>query len=229
MTLALDPTTMPPALEGWLAAHTALRRDAVALRQAVDALAPTDSAGAARLADAFVLTSRMLHEHHVTEDELVFPELIARSPAFAGAVMTMSLEHVDLDGLIDDISRALAVLTANTSRNVEVHARLAHKVELFETIVQLHLEVEEEHALPLMMRCFTTEELDAIGDQHLVRGAAHIDEMIPWVASALPTELVTQMLAGMPPMVQENYSRWMLAFQQTYAPMLAPPAHAVAA
>jgi hypothetical protein len=29
--------------------------------------------------------------------------------------------------------------------------------------------------------------------------------------------------------VQENYSRWMLAFQQTYAPMLSPPAHAVAA
>ena len=77
---------------------------------------PRDYVGAGRLADAFAVTVQMLHEHHETEDELIFPELIERAPAFAGVVMTLSLEHVDVDDVVDDIKRDLAILSAGTSR-----------------------------------------------------------------------------------------------------------------
>ena len=115
MTLVLDPMTLPPTIKGWLGAHVALRRDADALVAAVNTLEPADYVAAGRLADAFAVTVQMLHEHHETEDELIFPELIERAPAFAGVVMTLSLEHVDVDDTVDDINRDLAILSAGTS------------------------------------------------------------------------------------------------------------------
>ena len=161
MALAIDPTTLPPAISGWLGTHEAFRRDADALVAAVASLDPTDTSAAVRLADAFAVTTRMLHAHHTIEDELTFPELIGRSPAFAGVVMTMSLEHVDLDDVVDDINRALASLTGGTSRAYAVHERLEHQAETFRTILDLHLEVEEEHALPMFLRYFSATEFDA--------------------------------------------------------------------
>ena len=157
MTLVLDPTTLSPAITGWLGAHVAFRRDADALVAAVDAIEPTDYLAAARLADAFAVTVEMLHEHHETEDELVFPELIERAPAFAGVVMTLSLEHVDIDDVVDDIKRAVAILSAGTARAFEVHERLTQQVETFKTLIDLHLEAEEAHALPLLQRYFSTD------------------------------------------------------------------------
>jgi iron-sulfur cluster repair protein YtfE (RIC family) len=229
MTLALDPTTLPPALQGWLGAHTAFRRDADALVNAVAAHDPSDTAAAARLADAFAISKRMLDEHHATEDEVVFPELIGRSPAFAGVVMTMSLEHVDLDDVVDDMNRALNVLTAKTSRNEDVHERLVEQTETFRELMNLHLDVEEEYALPMFLRHLTIEEIDSIGDQHLARNADKLDEMIPWVASALTPDASTAMLAGMPQAVQDNFANWNVEFQAAFAPMLSSNAHAVAA
>jgi hemerythrin-like domain-containing protein len=227
--LAIDPTTLPPALKSWLGAHVAFRRDADALVAAVAALDPSDITAAAALGEAFAITTRMLHEHHRTEDEDMFPDLIDRSPAFAGAVMTMSLEHVDLDNVVDDINRALAVLAVPTSRRDEVYARLVHEAEVFRTLMQLHAETEEDYALPMFVRFLTTDEIDAIGDQYFARNQDRLDEMIPWTASALPPDEATQMLATMPAAVQENFSKWSLAFQQTFAPMLSTNAHAVAA
>jgi hemerythrin-like domain-containing protein len=229
MTLVLDPTTLSPAITGWLGAHVAFRRDADALAAAVAAVEPGDYIAAGRLADAFAVTVQMLHEHHETEDELIFPELIERAPAFAGVVMTLSLEHVDVDDVVDDIKRDLAILAAGTARAFEVHERLTHHVETFKTLMDLHLEAEEEHALPLFQRYFSNDELDAVGDAHFAKNADKLNVMIPWAATALPTEATTQLLAGMPPAVQENFSRWSLAFQQRYAPLLGANAHAVAA
>ena len=223
MTLVLDPTTLPPAIKGWLGAHVAFRRDADALVAAVNAVEPSDNIGAGRLADAFAVTVAMLHEHHETEDELIFPELIKRSPAFAGVVMTLSLEHVDVDDVVDDINRDLAMLTGKSSRAIEVHARLTRQVETFRTLVDLHIEVEEEHALPLFLRCFTTDEIDAIGDEHFAKNADKLTVMIPWSASAMTPDVVVEMLADLPVAVQENFSRWSLAFQQAFAPMLVQP------
>ena len=54
MTLVLDPTTLSPAITGWLGAHVAFRRDADALVAAVNAVEPSDYIGAGRLADASV-------------------------------------------------------------------------------------------------------------------------------------------------------------------------------
>jgi len=92
-----------------------------------------------------------------------------------------------------------------------------------------HLEAEEAHALPLLQRHFSTDEIDAVGDAHLAKNADKLNVMIPWAATALPTEATTQLLAGMPPAVQESFSKWSLAFQQRFAPLLGANAHAVAA
>jgi hypothetical protein len=229
MTLVLDPTTLPAPIKGWLGAHVAFRRDADALVAAVEALDPSDYLGAGRIADAFAITLTMLHEHHESEDELVFPELIERAPAFAGVVMTLSLEHVDLDDVVDDIKRDLAILSAGTSRAYEVHERLTYAVATFKDIISLHLESEEEHALPLFLRHFTDAEMDAIGDAHFAKNADKLNLMIPWAATALPAEAATEMLANMPPEVQDNFQKWSVGFQQRFAPLLGTNAHAVAA
>ena len=65
--------------------------------------------------------------------------------------------------------------------------------------MDLHLESEEEHALPLFLRYFSTDEIDAVGDAHFAKNADKLNVMIPWAATALPTEAATEMLADMPP------------------------------
>ena len=81
----------------------------------------------------------------------------------------------------------------------------------------------------MFLRCFTTDEMDAIGDEHFARNADALPVMIPWSASAIAPDEVVEMLAHLPVAVQENYSRWSLAFQAAFAPMLVQPAQAVAA
>jgi hemerythrin-like domain-containing protein len=229
MTLVLDPTTLPEAINGWLVAHVAFRRDADALVAAVDTLDPSDYVAAGRLADAFAITVQMLHEHHETEDDLVFPDLIERAPAFAGVVMTMSLEHVDLDDVVDDIKRDVAILSAGTSRAYDVHERLGQRVATFKTLICLHLDAEEEHALPLLVRHFSDVEMDAIRDAHLAKNVDKLNVMIPWAATALPADAATQMIASMPADVRENIPKWSAGFRQRFAPLLGTNAHAVAA
>ena len=95
--------------------------------------------------------------------------------------------------------------------------------------MDLHLESEEEHALPLFMRYFSIAEIDAVGDAHFANNADKLNVMIPWAATALPTEAATEMLANMPPEIQQNFSKWSVAFQQRFAPLLGTNAHAVAA
>jgi predicted outer membrane lipoprotein len=229
MTLVLDPTTVPAALRGWLGAHTAFRRDADALVAAVEVLDPSDYVGAGRLADAFAITVAMLEGHHETEDDFMFPDLIERAPAFAGVVMTLALEHVDLDDVLDDIKRDIAILSAGTSRADDVRERLGQRVATFKTLIDLHLDAEEEHALPLLVRHFSEVELDAIRDAHLAKHTDKFNVMVPWVATALPADAATQMLANMPAEIQESIPKWSAAFGQRFAPLLATNAHAVAA
>jgi hemerythrin-like domain-containing protein len=221
MTLAIDPTALPLTLRGWLGSHGAFRRDADGLVAAVAALDPSDTRAAVRLADAFAVTIRMLELHHTSEDDLIFAELITRSPAFAGVLMTMSLEHVDLDDVVDDINRSLATLTGRSSRADDVHARLQHRAEVFRTLITCHMETEEEYALPMVLRCFSTDEIDAMGDAHVARAADRIDEMVPWSTSAMPPEVAAQTLATMPAEIQERFPQWSAAFAQRFAPMLA--------
>jgi len=95
--------------------------------------------------------------------------------------------------------------------------------------MDLHLEAEEAHALPLFERYFSTEEIDAVGETHFAKNADKLNVMVPWAATALPTEATTALLAGMPPAVQESFTKWSLAFQQRFAPLLGTNAHAVAA
>jgi hypothetical protein len=229
MTLVLEPETIPAALQGWLGAHTAFRRDAAALVAAAGALEPRDYVGAGRLACAFAITRRMLHEHHESEDELVFPEMIDRAPEFAGVVMRLSLEHVDLDAVIEDITRDLSILTVSTSGAEAVHARLVQHVGAFQSLIEAHLDEEEEHALPIFLRCFSVAEIDAMGDAHHARNADKLHEMVPWAASAQPADVAAAMIAAQPADVRENFDRWSAAFGRAYAPMLSAQFHQAAA
>jgi hypothetical protein len=229
MTLAIDPATLPDMLRGWLGAHHAFRRDAEALVAAVADLHPTDAEAAARLAGAFSITTRMLELHHTSEDELVFAELIDRAPAFAGVVMTMSLEHVDLDDVVEDIGRALATLSGRSSRADEVHGRLVEQAATLQAVLGAHLDAEEEQALPMMLRWYTESELDAIGEAHLARVGDEIATMVPWALSAMLPELASERLATLPVEVQPQVPAWSQRFEQRFAPMLARRAHSVAA
>ena len=90
MTLAMDPAPYPPALRGWLDAHSRLRRDADALYDAAVNLDPKDTAAAAALAGQFTATARMLHTHHRFEDDVLFPTAVEHEPGGQDGTATVA-------------------------------------------------------------------------------------------------------------------------------------------
>jgi hypothetical protein len=156
MAVALDSAPYPPALRGWLDAHARLRRDAEALYNAVINLDPADRLGATQLAGSFGTTARMVRAHHRFEDNVLFPTAAERDPAFASDVMVLSLGHVDVDDVVEDMSRTLAVLAGGTTRSLEVWQRLVHNAKTLRELLVEQLAIEEARALPVLMRTFAT-------------------------------------------------------------------------
>ena len=154
MTLAMDPAPYPPALRGWLDAHSRLRRDADALYDAAVNLDPKDTAAAAVLAGQFTATARMLHTHHRFEDDVLFPTAVEHEPGFGGEVVGLSLGHVDIDDVVEDMTVSLAVLAGTSTRSVEVWQRLVHNAKTLRTLLDEQISKEESRALPVLVRTF---------------------------------------------------------------------------
>ena len=196
MTLAIDPTTLPPAIKGWLGAHVAFRRDADALVRR------------GRRARSVRHRRRRPAGRRVRDHDRDAP----RAPRDRGRAHLPRAHHPVARlrrRRHDDVARARRPRRCRRrhqpcprhAHRASRHARtrctrgLTRQAETFRILVNLHLEVEEDHALPMLLRCFTTDEIDAIGDEHFARNADALPVMIPWSATALPPEVVVEMLA----------------------------------
>jgi len=131
--------------------------------------APAPSPGRVTfLADHIDFAIAMLHDHHEGEDELLYPKLIERVPEQAAMTEQVDHEHQLIKTALDATSAVCATWRQRPS--AETGEALAAALDHLNTVVQPHLDDEEQKVVPLAAVTLTQQEWDALGKH----GVAHI-------------------------------------------------------
>jgi iron-sulfur cluster repair protein YtfE (RIC family) len=97
-----------------------------------------------------------LHNHHVAEDELVWPKLHARAPAQASEIARMESQHQAIAEGVTTVQYGVATWTA--SADPRLAERLIAAVENLSAVVDEHLADEELNIVPLINEHITSDE-----------------------------------------------------------------------
>ena len=138
-------------------AHQAIRYEFDALPALICDVPVGDTARAAIVADHVQMLGDMLHGHHTSEDDHVWPKLVERCPAqVQPLVETMEAQHERID---QDLRELLAC--ARRWRNggdATEQGTLAALVERLLPPLREHLALEEAEILPLIDQYLTDAE-----------------------------------------------------------------------
>lgn len=153
----------------------------------------------AQLRDFLVVN---LRHHHETEDEDLWPQIVATAPAIADALKDLSGEHQRLE---DDLDRLAGVELSDDEPHVAAGSRAAlHEAAVaVRDTVHSHLSHEEPVLLPAL-REHVTPEYWADFSQRVIATtppvAGHL--MIGFLDEVGTSDEVALMLAGLPAPVQ---------------------------
>jgi hemerythrin-like domain-containing protein len=125
------------------------------------------------LADHVELGLTLLHGHHHSEDEVLWPSLLTRAPDEAEMIQRVADQHQEVAGAIEGTEQALAAWRA-TPGATEREA-LAGSLRHLNVVLQAHLDDEERLVVPLAARTLTQEEWNAVGEHS--RGSIPKDKL----------------------------------------------------
>ncbi|MEO8696680.1 MAG: hemerythrin domain-containing protein [Acidimicrobiales bacterium] len=128
--------------------------------------------------------SEVLHHHHHTEDDKIFPALVAVRPDMGELVGKLEDDHQQLVQSIEAVDSAVAA--------IERTPDAAHQRALYESLIAVrdaffpHLDIEDEKIVPAIADSvlpkqwdqMDKEALKSIPRQHLSIAVASLDEMI---------------------------------------------------
>jgi hypothetical protein len=146
-----------------LVVHSLFRRELRLAGGLVRRVPAGDVRRAAVVATHLELVEQVLHHHHTSEDELLWPKLLDRvGDELAPVVELMEAQHEQVDELLRRIAvdRPAWAAEPTTARGEEL-AVLYDR--LYEGLAE-HLEAEENRVLPLVARCITEAEWAELGE-----------------------------------------------------------------
>jgi len=124
--------------------------------------APAPSPGRVTcLADHIDFAIAALHHHHEGEDELLYPKLIERVPEQAPMTEQVEHEHLLIKTALEEASAACAAWRQRPS--AATGEALAASLDHLNSVVQPHLDDEEQKVVPLAAVTFTQQEWDLMG------------------------------------------------------------------
>ena len=149
--------------------------------------APAPSSGRVSfLADHIDFGIAMLHVHHEDEDELLYPKLIQRVPEQAPMTEQVDQEHQLIKTALDEAAAACAAWRGRPS--ADTGEALAASLDHLNSVVQPHLDDEEQKVVPLAAVTLTQLEWDAMGKH----GVAQIPRNKRGVAFGMILEPLSQ-------------------------------------
>jgi hemerythrin-like domain-containing protein len=175
-----------------IAMHKAMRTDSQRLIRAVDALPAGDTHQAAALGRAFGAIVGLIHDHHWTEDDVMYPFLLERVPTFESDAIRLEDDHVELDAAMARINARFRLLAHQVSARLwqDTRGYLLDEAAAFDRVLVDHLDREEAVVVPPF------ESLLSEADQHTLQKEEaklstyrHMRMAVPWVlANATPEE-----------------------------------------
>ena len=115
------------------------------------------------LADHIDFVIGVLHHHHESEDLLLYPLLAERAKDQLAMVDEVGHQHVEVNGAIDAVTQSCAAWRSAPS--ADTGKQLAAALDDLNTVLQPHLDDEEQKVVPLAAVTLTQEEWTAMGDQ----------------------------------------------------------------
>jgi hemerythrin-like domain-containing protein len=174
------------------AVHKAMRADSGRLIGAVGALPDGDTHRAAALGRAFAAVVSLIHDHHWTEDDVMYPFLLERVDTFEGDAIRLENDHVALDAAMARINARFRLLAHQVSPSLwrDTRSHLAEEAAAFDQLLVDHLDREEAVVVPAV------ESMLSAADRHVLQKEEsklvtyrHMRMAVPWVlANATPEE-----------------------------------------
>jgi hemerythrin-like domain-containing protein len=202
--------------------HNAMRSDAARLVELVTAARPADESRLLAVSRYYANYEGAIHDHHRTEDMVIYPALMARDATFADAEGELEDEHVVLADRLAVVRESLHGLAdaAGASRWEREQEEAAKAAAALQTILDEHIGHEEAVAFPRYRANFTKAEYTDLGKAawKLV-GQRAVIFAGPWVLEHATPRQRTQILGEQPLLMRLLYR---LALQPRYARLAAP-------
>lgn len=184
--------------------HAGLRRDLDRIGQvAHQPLTPERRQALARRVGWLV---ELLHHHHTSEDEAIWPLAARKRPELARLVEAMETEHHALGDAADGLREAAAAYARDGSESTR--QALVDALDRMRTTCLAHLEHEETAAVPQLVQTLDDREWAQV-DKRFRRGMSLKD--LGWIAMWLLDDLdpvQAQFLRGQLPRPVFTYLTW---------------------
>jgi hemerythrin-like domain-containing protein len=133
-----------------IAMHKAMRADSQRLISAVDTLPAGDTQQAAALGRAFAAIVGLIHDHHWTEDDVMYPFLLQRVRTFERDALRLEDDHVELDAAMARINARFRLLGHQLSARLwqDTRGHLLDEAAAFDRVLVDHLDREEAVVVP---------------------------------------------------------------------------------
>jgi hypothetical protein len=177
--------------------HHAFRRDLEAFATGAGETPSTDRRAWRAMTARWETFSLALHHHHSGEDAGLWPALMDRADAEGRAVLeAMEAEHAEIDPILQACAVGFERLAEHTDE--DVRAALAVRLVAARERLREHLRHEETEAIALIQALLTTEDWEAIEEEHFNAGDYALREilaLVPWALHELPASLRRDLFA----------------------------------
>lgn len=149
--------------------HRVFRREFRLLPELIRRVGEGDTARAAVLAEHATDLVTGLHQHHVAEDDLLWPPLLRQAKVHTDLVHRMEAQHTDLSATLDQVEELMPAWAAKAGG--AERDELVDALDKVSKILDFHLAEEEQKILPLVRKYLTVNQWKALG----AHGAEAID------------------------------------------------------
>jgi hemerythrin-like domain-containing protein len=150
--------------------HQAMRSQSRALVAALEWFGEPDHKGAVELRDWYRQMFQTIEHHHVVEDSIFFPMMVAYEPEVAALGERMAADHHVLDERLHDVADALEALVVATGGEVDwrlvpdgwvdsVRRDAIRAAQALGDCLDDHLDREEAESLPVFLRSVPKVEM----------------------------------------------------------------------
>jgi hemerythrin superfamily protein len=212
-----------------IASHRAMRADGKRLITATNGLQDRPPSDALALGRAFAEIVTLIHDHHWSEDDVIYPFLANRLPSFQHDAVQLERDHIDLDAAMARITARLRLLarTATPTIRYDTQQRLHDDARAFNDILIDHLDREEAIIVPSFESTISPAEQRTLeAAEAKLSTYRHIRMAVPWVLANTTADEATELRRSAPRLIRVIHDYvWKRRFQRVTAPLYRPTQH----
>jgi hemerythrin-like domain-containing protein len=187
--------------------HAAVRRDLARTEAALRAFPDGDRPRAEALKRAWDFLAQTLHDHHVGEDEHVWPYLRSLGGVDPALADQMEAEHVVMAAAMSRASASMNEFVASASQTSAETA--ADSVAAAAAVTAHHLDHEEEAVMPVIVAQMHTAGWKAVEKQLRTGNAGDAGRFFAWLQDGMEPAIATALAGTVPAPVRFVLSRVM--------------------